>query len=314
MNTERNIILGSRGSKLALWQSEHIKARLEALHPGVKFSLEIIKTTGDKILDVPLAKIGDKGLFTKEIEQALVDRRIDLAVHSLKDLPTRIEPGLALGAVTEREDVRDAWIGKRGIAFADLPPGAPIATSSLRRRSQLWKLRPDLVIEDMRGNLDTRLRKLRESERLQGIVLACAGLRRMGWSAEITHRFTPDQMLPAVGQGALGIEIRVDDELVKSLVAPLAHEDTWISTRAERSLLTRLEGGCQIPIGAYARVEDGKLALEGLVASLDGKTQLRDRVVGDVRTPEMLGLVLAEKLLAAGADKILEQITASSRA
>jgi hydroxymethylbilane synthase len=309
--TGRTVIIGSRGSKLALWQSEHIKALLERLHPGTSLRIDIIKTTGDKIIDVPLAKIGDKGLFTKEIEQALTERRVDLAVHSLKDVPTKIEPGLILGAVTEREDVRDAWISKDGTAFENLPIGAIVATSSLRRRCQMRNRRPDLLIEDMRGNLDTRLRKMRESDKLAGIVLASAGLSRMGWADQITQRFDCNVMLPAVGQGALAIEVRGDDEIVRRLIQPLHHEPSALATRSERALLARLEGGCQIPIGAYGRMENGRLLLDAMVGSLDGARIIRDRAQSDPGDPEALGVMLAERLLAAGADKILRDILAS---
>jgi len=302
------VTIGTRGSKLALWQTEHIKARLERAHPGVTFKVEIIKTTGDMIIDTPLAKIGDKGLFTKEIERAMIEGRIDLAVHSLKDLPTKIEPGLEIGAVTEREDARDAWVSKDGARFDELPEGAAVATSSLRRRCQLRRLRPDLEIEDMRGNLDTRLRKLRESDRLAGLVLASAGLLRLGFSGSVTHLFEMDAMLPAVGQGALGVEIRAGDGRVSGLVRALDHEPTARATRAERALLHRLEGGCQIPIGAFARLEGNRLVLDAMVGSLDGQRIIRDHAAGEPGNPERLGEELAETLLASGAGGILKEI------
>lgn len=309
----RKVVIGSRGSQLALWQSEHVRDWLTARHPGFEFPIEIIHTMGDKILDVPLAKIGDKGLFTKEIERALLDRRIDLAVHSLKDLPTRLEAGLAIGAIGVREDVRDAWVSRRGVALDDLPEGATIATSSLRRRSQLWARRPDLRIVDMRGNLNTRMRKLDESDEIDGLVLAAAGLVRLGWETRITHRIEFDAILPAVGQGALAVEIREDDPATASLLADFNHADTATAVRAERAFLRRLEGGCQIPIGAHASVGYGRVRLEGLVGSLDGKRILRDAAEGDATDPESIGIALAETLLAAGADAILAEIVKAAR-
>ncbi|MCL4233250.1 MAG: hydroxymethylbilane synthase [Deltaproteobacteria bacterium] len=309
----RKVVIGSRGSQLALWQSEHVRDWLTVRHPGFEFPIEIIHTMGDKILDVPLAKIGDKGLFTKEIENALLDRRIDLAVHSLKDLPTKLEAGLAIGAISVREDVRDAWVSRRGVALADLPEGATVATSSLRRRSQLWARRPDLRIVDMRGNLNTRMRKLDESDEIDGLVLAAAGLVRLGWETRITHRIEFDAILPAVGQGALAVEIRADDAETAALLADFNHADTQTAVRAERAFLRRLEGGCQIPIGAHATVSGGRVRLDGLVGSLDGTRILRDAAEGDATDPEAVGIALAGTLLAAGADAILAEITAAAR-
>ncbi len=313
MKKTDSIIIGTRASKLALWQSEHIKEKLQQHFPGLSIEVKKIQTTGDKILDSPLAKIGDKGLFTKQIEVALLDGEIDLAVHSLKDLPTAIPEGLTIGAITRREDPRDAFVSKNGVTLDDLPPGAFVATSSLRRRAQLLAHRPDICLEDIRGNVDTRLSKLEANENLSAIILANAGLTRMGFEKRITHLLQTDVMLPAVGQGALGIEIRQDDQRVREIVATQDHVETRAGTLAERALLAKLEGGCQVPIGAYGRVENEALILDGLVASLDGTTVFRDRVEGSIDAPEALGLKLAEMLIGQGADEVLAQINRQAR-
>lgn len=309
----RKIVIGSRGSQLALWQTEHVRDRLAARFPDVEFVVEIIHTTGDKILDVALSKIGDKGLFTKEIERALLDRAIDLAVHSLKDLPTKIEAGLAIGAVSEREDVRDAFVGKSGVGLFELPRGATVATGSLRRRCQIAARRPDLKLVEMRGNLNTRMRKLDESDHIAGLVLASAGLVRLGWETRITERIDTDALLPAVGQGALAVEIREDDPDVAGMVRALHDESTWICVRAERALLRRLEGGCQIPIGAHAEVEGDRLHLDALVGSLDGTRIVRGQLSSSLDDPEAVGVELAESLLSRGADVILAEIIETAR-
>jgi hydroxymethylbilane synthase len=306
--------IGTRGSDLALWQARWVQRMLERLHPGLAVALEIIRTTGDRILDAPLSAIGDRALFTKEIEEALLDRRIDLAVHSLKDLPTGLPDGLALGAVCEREDPRDVFIphprnGARTVAGQ--PEGARIATGSLRRQCQLRALRPDLVIVDVRGNLATRLRKLEESD-WHGMILARAGIVRLGWDARIGETLPAETMLPAVGQGALVAEIRAGDERTASLIAGLNHLPTLQATLAERALLRRLEGGCQVPIGTYGRILDAvggaRLVLDAVVGSLDGSTLVRGRESGLPAEGEAVGTRLADQLIARGAGTLLKEI------
>jgi hydroxymethylbilane synthase len=296
------LTIGSRGSQLALWQARHIQSRLAGL--GVESRIEIIRTTGDKITDVPLAKVGGKGLFTKEIEEALLDGRIDLAVHSLKDLPTELPAGLTLAAIPEREDTADALIGAR---LDDLPPGACVGTSSLRRAAQLRALRPDLVIENIRGNLDTRLRKLDEGQ-YHAILLAAAGLRRLGWAERITELLTPERMVPAVGQGALAIETRAEGP-ARALCQPLDHGPTRAAVTAERALLAALGGGCQVPIGAHAVLEDdGLLHLTAIVAHPDGHTLLRHQDSAPPAEAAALGQRTAARLLDSGARVILHQV------
>ncbi len=313
MSSEQ-IRIGSRGSELALWQAHWVKQRLERAHPSLKVTITIIRTKGDKVLDAPLAKIGDKGLFTREIEDALLRKEIDVAVHSLKDLPTELPNGLVLGAITEREDPRDVFIphpSNQTRSLLKQPDGATIATGSLRRKCQLQSLRRDFRIVDIRGNLATRLRKLDESD-WQGMVLARAGVRRLGWEARIGEILEADIILPAVGQGALGIEIREHDPRVHELIAPLAHAATASATLAERSLLRRLEGGCQVPIGTHARVsgsgDSARLLLDAMVGALDGTSVIRGHAEGEVTEAERIGKQLAEKLLADGAEAILEAI------
>ncbi|HEY9401408.1 MAG TPA: hydroxymethylbilane synthase, partial [Pyrinomonadaceae bacterium] len=269
-----HFVIGSRGSKLALWQSEWVKARLAELRPEAEIRIEVIKTSGDVMLDVPLAVIGGKGVFTKELEEALLAEEIDLAVHSLKDLPTTLPDNLAITAVTEREDARDALILREGVAaqtdsLQGLPQGAIVGTSSLRRQAQLKHLRPDVSIKDLRGNVDTRLRKLDEGG-YDAIILASAGLRRLGFERRINVSITHAEMLPAVGQGALGIETRANDPRTAALVSLLEHGPTRAACTAERSLLFALGGGCQVPIAAHAVVEGDTLRLDALVAALDG--------------------------------------------
>lgn len=301
------LVLGTRGSKLAVHQTEWVQARLQELAPHVTVTLRRIQTSGDKILDVPLAKIGGKGLFVKEIEEALLSGEIDLAVHSVKDVPTALPPGLDLLCIPCREDPRDALISRDGRRFADLPQGAKVGTSSLRRQAQVLQARPDLSILMLRGNLDTRLKKLRDGQ-FDAIVLAAAGLRRLGWEHEITEYLAPEISLPAIGQGALGIEGRRDDQFVRSLLSGLEHAPTRTMVRAERALLHRLQGGCQVPIAAHATLAGSDVTLEGLVASVDGKEIIRDRVHGTVTDPESIGIQLAERLLAGGGDRILQAI------
>ncbi|WP_447602755.1 hydroxymethylbilane synthase [Nitrospira sp. Nam80] len=302
-----SLILGTRGSTLALQQSQWVQSRLQELDSDITVSLHRIHTSGDKILDVPLAKVGGKGLFVKEIEDALLRGEIDLAVHSMKDVPTLLPAALDILCVPMREDPRDALISREGNRFADLKPGARIGTSSLRRQAQLLSRRPDLTIEMLRGNLDTRLRKLREG-RFDAIILAAAGLKRLGWTEHITEYLDPDLSLPAIGQGALAIEGRRDDEQVKTLVSRLSHAPTWTTVRAERALLHRLEGGCQVPIAAHAVLDGNTLHLDGLIAGVDGTRVIRDRVRGPSSDPEALGVQLAERLLEQGGDIILKEI------
>ena len=302
-----SIVLGTRGSKLAVQQSEWVQARLKDLAPEVTVTLRRIHTSGDKILDVPLAKIGGKGLFVKEIEEALLAGEIDLAVHSMKDVPTQLPEGLAILCIPQREDPRDALISRTGCVFKDLPRGAKVGTSSLRRQAQFLHARPDLKIEMLRGNLDTRLKKLREGQ-YDAIVLAAAGLSRLGWTNEITEYLDPHISLPAIGQGALGIEGRHGDLFVRSLLRRLDHASTRVAVLAERALLDRLQGGCQVPIAAYATVNGTHVHLEGLVASVDGKDMIRDVVEGATEQASELGRQLAERLLARGGDKILKAI------
>ncbi len=300
-------MIGTRGSPLALCQARSIKARIENYYPGLKVDLARIKTTGDKITDVPLAKVGGKGLFVKEIEEALVDKRIDLAVHSMKDVPVMFPPGLHLSAITEREDPRDALISREESGFRDLPEGSVIGTSSLRRQAQLLHLRPDLKFKPLRGNLETRLRKLAEGS-LAAIVLAVAGLKRLGMVSKVTEYLDPAVSLPAIGQGALGLECRVDDARINDLLAPLNHLESSWRVKAERAFLARLEGGCQVPIAAHACLEADELTLDGLVASVEGDRMVRDRIRAPRQKAETMGVELAERLLERGADQILKEI------
>ena len=292
------LVIASRGSQLALWQARWVSAQLTAA--GHPCRIEIVKTTGDKITDVPLAKVGTKGLFTKEIEEALLDGRADLAVHSLKDLPTELPEGLVLAAVPEREDPRDAVVGRK---LAELPPGAKVGTSSLRRAAQLRQLRPDLQVESVRGNLDTRLRKLDEGQ-YDAILLAAAGLKRLGWGDRIAEILPPEQMCPAVGQGALAIETRAGFDQV----AMLDHADTHTAVVAERAVLAALGGGCQVPIGAYATVSEGHIRLLAIVAAPDGSRVIRAEAEGEAADAADIGARLAADLLQRGAREILEAV------
>jgi hydroxymethylbilane synthase len=304
------LVIGSRGSQLALVQSEWARDALADAHPHLQVEIEVISTKGDKLLDVPLAKIGDKGLFVKELEAALLDGRVDIAVHSAKDMPTETPEGLAIVAFTERADVRDVFVAGPGGGvhrLADLAQGAVVGSSSLRRRSQLLALRPDLKIVDIRGNVQTRLRKV-EDEHMAGTVLAAAGLSRLGQSQLAAFAFGFEQMLPAVGQGALAVEGRAGDERVSALVAPLHHEPTAVAVRAERALMHTLEGGCQVPIAALARVDGSELVMHAFVGSLDGSVSVRDDDSGPADDPEALGWQLAARLLADGADRILAEV------
>lgn len=303
----KEIKIGTRASLLAITQSTMIKELIEKQHPGITVELIRITTKGDKILDVPLAKVGGKGLFVKELEDALLDGRADLAVHSMKDVPTDLPEGLHLGVVTERENPRDAFVSNKYSAVSELPQGATVGTSSLRRKSQLAAMRPDLVIEDLRGNVDTRLRKLDEGQ-YDAIILASAGLNRLGKSERITSFIEPVQMLPAIGQGALGLELRKDDADLLEGISFLNHAPTATAVRAERAFLLRLEGGCQVPIGAFATTKGDSVTLTGLIASVDGKEILREQATGPASEAEKMGTDLAEKLLAMGGKEILDEV------
>ena len=301
------MIIGTRGSMLALWQTNWVKAELEKSHPQLAIEIKIISTKGDRILDVSLPKLGEqgKGLFTKELEDAMYAGEIDLAVHSLKDLPTELPAGLTLGAICEREDVRDAFIAAAGISsFGTLPIGARVGTSSLRREAQLRALRPDLQIMPMRGNVDTRLRKLDEGQ-YDAIILAAAGLRRLGYASRITEYLEADVMLSAVGQGALAVECREEDESVNRLLQPLNHQPTRLACTAERSFLKGLGGGCLVPIAALCGVKTDELQLNGLVAKPDGSEMISGNRRAKLEDAELLGQLLAEDLLRRGARELL---------
>ncbi len=300
-------ILATRKSLLALTQSKWVKSEIEKRWPGVEIELLKVVTRGDKILDVPLAKVGGKGLFVKEIEDALLEKRADLAVHSLKDCPTELPDGLEVSVFPQREDPRDAFISRDGKGLSNLPKGARVGTSSLRRMSQLKKLRPDLVIESLRGNLDTRLRKLDEGQ-YDAIILAAAGLNRLGLSDRITEYLDPDIMLPAIGQGSLGIEFRSNDSRMREILASIHHEETATCVRAERALLLRLEGGCQVPIGAHAVLSGDSIEMHGLVADEEGNQVIKRSRTGSASSPEALGTELADEILEAGGREILEKV------
>jgi len=302
--------IGSRGSELALRQTTWVKNELQKKNPGLRVDFVVIKTTGDNILDSPLSKIGDKGLFTKEIEIALLEHHIDAAVHSLKDVPTELPAGLTIGAVTKREDVRDVFIAhpqKPYKSFNDVPQKAKIATGSLRRRSQLLHWRPDLEIIEIRGNLNTRLAKLGESD-WDGMILALAGVLRLGLEKRITEILPTEKMLPAVGQGALAIEVRTTDKQTLGWVQRLASTSTTMAVAGERALLRYLEGGCQIPIGTFGRVENNEFHLDAIIGSLDGKKIVRGKTHGKPEQAEELGRQLAETLVRSGGREILDEI------
>lgn len=301
--------LASRGSTLALWQARHVQTLLRSGWAGLDVGIEVLRTTGDRITDVPLAMIGDRGLFTKEVDEAVLDGRADAAVHSFKDVPTQLPDGLAVVAVLEREDPRDAFLPAPGAASSlrDLPVGARIGTSSLRRRALLLAARPDLVIQDLRGNLDTRLNVLDAGD-CDGIILALAGLRRFGREDRAGEVLGLPQWLPAAGQGALAIVARIDDKRTAHAIEPLDHPQTRAATTAERALLAHLEGGCQIPIGALGTVDRDRLTLHGLVASLDGSTVVRAQADGRVQDAEHIGLTLAHELVEDGAGEVLEAV------
>lgn len=304
---QKLIKIGTRGSLLALWQSNWIKSMIEERFPGTEVELIKIITKGDKILDVPLAKVGGKGLFVKEIEEALLSGAADIAVHSMKDVPTELPDELHIGIITKREDPRDAFVSVKYASLADLPKNGRVGTSSLRRKSQLALIRPDLVIEDLRGNLDTRLRKLDEGM-YDAIILASAGLRRLGMADRITAYFDAAEMLPAIAQGAVGIELRKADTDLLAGLSFMNDENTSIAVAAERAFLTRLEGGCQVPIGGFGAIENGGLTFTGLIAAVDGSQVLRETVTGELKDATQIGRDMAEKLLAAGGGKILAEV------
>lgn len=303
----KTLKIATRQSPLALWQAEHIRARLQELHPDLTVELVKFVTQGDKILDTPLAKIGGKGLFVKELEAALLDGRADLAVHSMKDVPMALPEGLTLAVICEREDPLDAFVSNNFEKFADLPQGAKVGTSSLRRKSQILKQRPDLQIIDLRGNVGTRLSKLDDGQ-YDAIILASAGLKRLGLENRIRHTIEPNVSLPAVGQGALGLECRADDQEVLALIQPLLHIETDVCVRAERAFNAYLEGGCQVPIAGYATLQDGKIHIEGRVGSVDGQTLLRAELNDEIHNAQQLGENLARNLLEQGAGDLLKAL------
>ncbi len=300
----KRIRIGTRGSKLALRQSAWAHKRITERYPGLVIEVVRIRTTGDKITDVPLATVGGKGLFVKEIEEALLRGEIDIAVHSMKDVPTELPSGLHLGAITERENPQDVLVSRKARGLEELPPGAKIGTSSLRRKAQLLAINPQWEIVPLRGNLDTRIRRL-ETEGLDGVILAAAGVRRMGLEERITEYLSLDAMLPAVGQGALGIECRREGA-INELIAFLRHHASAMAVEGERAFLRRLGGGCQVPIAAYGKVGEDRLLLRGLVARLDGSHLFRAEAQGD--DPEAVGRQLADDLLAQGAEEVLREI------
>jgi hydroxymethylbilane synthase len=310
---KQKIIIGSRGSELALWQANFVKREIEKKNKSVKVEINIIKTKGDKILDVALSKIGDKSLFTKELEVELLEKRIDLAVHSLKDLQTQIPKELKLAAVTKRHDVEDVLISrKKGMTINKLPENAKVATGSLRRRSQLLHLRPDISVYDFRGNVPSRIKKFLESD-WDAIILARAGVERLKLEKYVSSFIPIEEILPAVGQGALGIEIHKDNTTVEEILQTLHHDETYKAVIAERALLKELEGGCQVPIGAFAEIKSSGLYLDAVVGSLDGSITYRKKLRGSKNAPEALGKTLAKDLLKAGAKQILTEVYQSAR-
>ena len=301
----KTLRIGTRKSQLALWQAEHVRTRLQQHFPGLEVELVKMTTQGDIILDTPLAKVGGKGLFVKELEQALLDRRVDIAVHSMKDVPIALPEGLHMPVICEREDPRDAFVSNHYASLRDLPAGARTGTSSLRRQCQLRAVYPQLNIIDLRGNVNTRLAKLDAGD-YDAIILAAAGLKRLGFTDRIRASLEPEDSLPAVGQGAIGLECRADDADINRLIAPLNHPPTATRVHAERAMNTRLEGGCQVPIGGFATLDGDRLRLRGLVGSPDGKQVIRAETSGPTDQAEQLGIALADELLALGAREILD--------
>lgn len=299
--------IATRQSPLALWQAEYVKSRLQELHPGLQVELVKMVTQGDKILDTPLAKVGGKGLFVKELETGMLNGDADIAVHSMKDVPVEFPEGLGLAVICPRENPFDAFVSNQYAAIEDLPQGAKVGTSSLRRQCQLKAWRPDLNILDLRGNVNTRLKKLDDGN-YDAIILACAGLIRLGFQDRIKQQIPDSISLPAIGQGAVGIETRTNDERITKLIEPLNDKDTAIRVKAERAMNHRLEGGCQVPIGGFATLEDDQLYMRGLVGKPDGSEILRSEVRGDPAQAEQLGIQLADDLLSKGADAILAEV------
>lgn len=306
INILADIVIGTRGSPLALWQANWVKSNLEKEHPGISVELLPIKTTGDKILDTPLAKVGGKGLFVKEIETALLDGSAHIAVHSMKDVPTDLPDGLEISIILEREDARDALIAREVTSFESLPQNGKVGTSSLRRQAQILNARPDLKIVPLRGNIGTRIGKL-TSENLDAIILAAAGLKRMEQESLVTEYLPHSLSLPAVAQGAIGIESRIGDDKTLSLIQFLNHTETRMAVDSERAFLKKLEGGCQVPIAAHATLEGGEISLTGLVGAIDGSIIHRDVMQGNVDKREAIGVRLAETLLGKGAGEILRE-------
>ncbi|MFC1855079.1 hydroxymethylbilane synthase [Thermodesulfobacteriota bacterium] len=309
----KTLTIGTRGSALALWQANHIKKRIEDEHEGVTVVLDVIKTTGDIILDVPLAKVGGKGLFVKEIEEALLRKDVDLAVHSMKDVPTELPDSLYLSAVTERHDPRDAFLSVKYNSFKELPQGATLGTSSLRRQCQLCAIRPDLKIAQLRGNVGTRIRKMKEGQ-YDAIILAAAGLKRLGIDEDIKELLSTEISIPAIGQGALGIESRIGDDETYNLIAFLNHTESAYAVKAERAFLMKLEGGCQVPIAGFGTIDGDTIHFSGLVGSETGDVILKDSISGNVNDAEKLGVELAQRLLDRGADKILKEVYEKTKA
>jgi len=308
---KKTIRIGTRGSQLALYQAKKVKATLEEIFPEIQVDLKIIKTKGDKILDVALSKIGDKGLFTKEIENELIDGSVDLAVHSLKDLPTTLPEGLKLGAVLERGEFRDALVSLNGKKLADLKAGDVIATSSLRRIAGLLKINNQIIIKDIRGNVNSRLKKMEEGY-CDAMIMAAAGLQRLGLENYITEIIDPELLMPAVSQGAIAIETRLNDPEIDALMEKLNHSETWNTVVAERAFLAHLQGGCQVPLGCYSKINNGILEMSGFVASVDGKQYIREDISGDLLNGKEIGVELGEKMLKKGAGEILDQIKSSN--
>jgi hydroxymethylbilane synthase len=307
----KSVIIGTRGSRLALWQAEWLRSALLQRFSGIAVEVSVIKTQGDKILDVPLAKVGGKRHIVKEIEEPLRECRVDVAVHSMKDMPAEIPAGLVIGAVPEREIPTDVLISRNGLTLMEIPAGGVIGTSSLRRAAQLRHVRPDLEVFPLRGNVETRIRKL-DTDHLAAVVLAAAGVKRLGLEQRITEHLAPDRMLPAVGQGALCLEIREGDPRIGPMVSTLDHPATRTAVSGERAFLMRLEGGCQVPIAGYGRIEGSQFTLTGLVAAVDGSAVIKHSLSGPAAFAERIGVELAEILLRRGADIILEKLTSTA--
>lgn len=304
---QKKIVIATRESQLALWQAEHVKSRLMTLYPDLEVELLGMTTQGDQILDSPLSRIGGKGLFVKELEVAMEEGRADLAVHSIKDVPMDLPEGFELAAISAREDPRDAFVSNHYASLAALPQGAKVGTSSLRRQAQLRANFPHLLIDTLRGNVNTRLRKLDEGQ-YDAIILAAAGLKRLGFTERIRSEISPEDSLPAVGQGALGIEIRSDRPDLTALLAPLNDPETAACVRAERAMSRKLQGGCQAPIGGYAEIRDGRIHLRAFVADLEGKRFYRAEATGNMDDPEAVGLAAAKDLIAQGGDRLLAEL------